>query len=436
MEDLKNKKSVTGEARDNSDMLLEEKLEIKRLELEIKKLELEKLEKEKLKREELEQVRNKGLSIENQELIKPEPIPKENHGEIKKDSRTETNKIQEIKTTIAKSYDSNITPKKRKIRIWCTILAIVIFIYMVAKNTSDANYYSSIEPVLNPEDYYMLTYQDIYDMYGDTPEQLDGRVGYDVGDYYLSFYYKHGYVESITYIPKQGFKYRRSPKDALYVFGLGDEVGRFGKDSHTEGLYRARNDYYITDVILDEASSEKKTLKSATIFFKENYPKREVFEGDFTNVQVIYNLISLVGEDKNYVIDSLGTDMEIKDHNTWFYYTELGAIEIFFRFNGAELVDTVYFYADEPIQYETSSQEAMVMFGANPTYKGWYLDDYYYYDKDGNGDDYDDKYYSGSRRYIRSEDYKVSTGIVEDFEIVGLDIENKTFAGVTIRARR
>ncbi len=451
-----------------TETILDEEIEIQKLELKKVELELElkKLELEKQKQEHLTQ--KVEILIEENLETKPEIIEpvtvepktasnvkvsllketvevdeKEVVG-IKKNNVKETRQVTTEKATnvkITKQVDKDknksktkTTTKKSKgrkmdkklLKKELYVLFIVFYIIFCAIVIDHIKYYKSIPLILNPEEYYMMTKQDIVDRFGkyDGKSQTGTGVTYEMKDYELSFGFDHGYVSRITYTPNEPFKYRYSSNEAFRLFGLEDKKDLFEKEGSFDSISRffAKSNYYVYAFVIDDIDIDKNTVGDVSVSFKENYPEIEVFEDDFSDIEVVYNLAQFVSKDKDYVTRYMGNYMELKDGDTWVYYTDLGRIEFWFP-QDSETVKFVNFFANEPMKYEDSTQEILVMFGINPLYNGFYLETY----------DYRQNYYIEGREpenITGYESYNNMNGGVGSVCIYGLDVEKKTFKHV------
>lgn len=277
------------------------------------------------------------------------------------------------------------TPEEKRLLI---ILVLGLIILFIIKNgvygAINKKYYESIPVILEAKDYYMLTRQDIIDIYGEPPVGATGDAAntYDLGEYKLFFSYENGYVWVIGYTPDEPFKYKNGLKDAFYLFGLGEEADDFKQEDRANVIYRKPYNY-ANAVAINDIDEKNKTIGEVGVFFQENYSKRPVFEDDFSDIPVIIDLVEYLHKDRNYVLNSLGSDYEIMYDldDMWYYYTDIGRITI--RYDETDIVSDVYFDAKEPMKYENSTQEIMVMFGIDPNLEGMYLADFDNYHKDG-----------------------------------------------------
>ncbi len=314
--------------------------------------------------------------------------------------------------------------QKRKKIIRYTLIAFFTFLLFISMNIyfqarakeeekESKAYYDSLEFILNPEDFYGLTRNDIQAIYG-YPYKIDlndTERTYAKNDYELSFYFKNGTIETILYNPKDKFKYRNSPQDIFYLFGLQDNLNQFyTSDSFADSYIDYRHTGQILkNILLCDNNYAEKTIDNVFIEIKNEMPKRKVFEADFTNVKQYYNLVSYLGNDIRNVIQALVQVYSSDSTRNINYKTDLGVIR--FTFDSNFKITAVSIELDEPMKYESSPQEAMVMFGINPKTEGIEL--------------------SAFDEYLGYESYNKVYHYDDSARIDGIDKVNKTFTGIT-----
>ncbi len=416
--------------------LTEEQLEIQRLELE-----LERNKKEQLRRElelEAKKLELRKKELEKQELLVRE-LEKESEEVIEKEKKQEKIAVKTenesatsvgiVNNELAKQVEE--TKSKQLVVVLSVLFAVVLLIFSI-QYYSTKKYYDSIPLILNAEDFAGKTANDIVEIYGrpDDPnnkyyhEHYDefryssGLIFYDMGDYELGFTFEHGFLAWVTYTPDELFTYKKSPKDALYLFGLEDKSNMFVEAGYPS-VFRIKGDNSLKLFRMERLNEEAKTAEYLTLYYKEQYPERKVFEGDFSKTPVVFDLVQYLYADQMSVINSLGSNVTISANGRLTYNTDLGELEMSLDEN--KQVDYIHLELNEPMKYETSIQEVMVMFGVDPYMNGIYLNEYV----DFKGE------FSGDKLYYL-ERYSNFKGVNSHIRIDDIDLENKTFKEIFI----
>lgn len=289
---------------------------------------------------------------------------------------------------------------RRGIAILSILFFIWYLIYFYKTEMETKAYYDGVEQVLDAREYYFFTYEDIYNLYGvpSAEEVASGSCTYDMGEYSLKFTFERGYVGTITYTPYIGTPYVNIFYDPYYLFELVDETSR------TKYIKWG----IIANVDID-VEYESQLIKEVVIEYREREIYEYIFQFDYEDIPVIFNLKRYVGQNKSKIVALLGEATNKENENLWIYNMELGDVVIEFE---NEYATTVSFIANEPIKYENTTQEALVMFGCVNTGDKLYLEDYNYY---------------GEYEVYTIDDYENSIAT-----ILGIDVENKTFNKVSI----
>ncbi len=379
--------------------------------LELEKQEIERLEQElELKKQQME--------FKRQELMQQELYAQQNQPVVPEYQYEVEGVDNEVEDTNNQMSENKVLENRRKLFKFC---AIVVFMFIMVcafiDNSKREEYYDSIPLIIeNPEEYYDMTYEDIVEIYGE-PNEV-GNFDYDMGEYELRFIFKHGYVSIISY-NRKGENFFENPKDGLYVFGLEDKADLFRNgDGFNKNIYRCSDTSYPIDAYgYDGINYSNNWEESVIIYFQEHYSDREVFEDDFSDTPVIYDLVQYLGMNQMSVYSLLGKCSEVGDLGEWTYYSKLGKLIIYF--DNSNKVKLVTFNANDPMKYEKSTQEAMVMFGVKPNATGIRLYEYPY--KGGN---------------FYNETYENTNLDWGSFSIRGIDLKEKTFKNVAINNMR
>ncbi len=408
------------------DELEAERVKIEELEIELKR------KKIAIRKQELELIRQ-SLEEENEEQELAVEESKETEESIA-EAEVEENEQQEEGLDITeqaqeRGFDFN------KLRIGFMVYIVIVVCLIVNSYFNSEEYYAKVkanqeyeekaakskELILEDvEQYDFMTYSDIIDIFGEpdrTSIFIYSSFIYDMGDYQLYINFKHGFVYNIAYIPDEPYVYKEET-DAFYVFGMEEDIDKFNNRVYgeiTEGKYHSHEaGYPISSLSLYDIDSKEKTAKALMIDFDEHYPEQEVFEDDFSDTPVIYDLVGLLGRNHRSIYKTLGSDFEDEGIDKWVYHADLGTIKIYFSDDG--YVSNISFEAYEPIKYEESTQEIMVMFGANPSNRSIQLV-YYGWDRTSYAESYEDRRQGVSWT---------------DFHLDGINLDEKTFRLVSV----
>ncbi len=301
------------------------------------------------------------------------------------------------------------------------LLSIAVKYSEDKKDKENAEYYNSLETIINVEDFYMLDRNDVQAIYGDPNKGKDFETGdldsdiwyYYEGEYTLKFLFVYGRVDTITYLPNTPFVYKNGMEDVFYLFGLSDEInvhniGEYNYVKYYDGWYFVNGS--IDKIIPKNVDEDNKTIEYIEIELNNELPERRVPEYDFSNIEEVHDLVQYLSWSYEDVYIAFGEGNNKQDDFPLVYDTEQGKLR-FYIYNDL-FVSSVSFESYEPINYITSTQESMVMFGVDQNLTSMHLEDI--------------------DEYVGSEKYE---GDEVGISIEGINYENKTFKYIHMNNR-
>lgn len=300
--------------------------------------------------------------------------------------------------------------------IW--VSAIVLFIVGIMYFGTRINVdYDEIPVMIDAKEYIGLSEEDVLAKLGEPDEIGDfNQYIYYFDDYKLKFNFKNYHIFCIYIIPNEPIMYKKSLQEGFYMLGLGDEFREFKYNGRS--TYDRIGDIEAGDIELidfywysdDESVPSVNYIEKITIGYSKLLPEKEVFEGDFSDVEVVLDLAKYLGVNKNEIFATFGEPKSPEDanENGVVYYLDIG--ELIFSYKGTNEVQIIYLKLAEPMKYEESVQEGMVMFGVDPNKQDIEL-------------------------YAIEEDLEIYNNVYDEndtMEIRGIDRENKTFWSVYI----
>ncbi len=261
--------------------------------------------------------------------------------------------------------------KKIDIKIWVGAIVMLLWVaLMVASNKSDEVYVENLKNLETIIDISEgpIREEKLVEMYGEPDVEESDKYTYYLEDGEFVFYFTNLYVEKMYYTPKEPIAYTKSPKELLYMLGVGGDDFNFNlvkvdeyQDEDHEG-YKCLNSHILV-ISIDEINREEKTVGSLSAWFYEQEPDVEVFDADYSDTEVVFEAFQLFECTKEEVYNKLGEPSEVNG-NGWRYYTDFGWIGISMTYY--EEVESVRLYFEDDRSYENSPQEALVMVGIDP----------------------------------------------------------------------
>ncbi len=249
-----------------------------------------------------------------------------------------------------------------------SVVSLIVFTgSLLFATTSCGVDYDDIEVIMDVNDYYPMSMEEVKEIYGEPDEDNIYTYIYNLNGYTITFNFNNMYIESIYYEPIKPITYKKDTKEIFYMFGLGETFHEFEEKENVlvdnrEAYMNKEGSVFV--VTFWERDKEMKTVGKVIINFKEYLPEVKVFEDDFSDVEMVLDLFQFIGLSKMDLYVNFGQPDDTLESLNWYYNTNVGELEI--GFDNYDKVESVDIYLKDNMRYDTSIQEALVMFGVSP----------------------------------------------------------------------
>ncbi len=258
-----------------------------------------------------------------------------------------------------------------KIIIFGVVLALVL-VQCTKINNEQVEEAEQVEEIIDVTQFYLMTKEEVIEVLGE-PERTDARfITFDRGEYKLVFGFYNLRVSGISYYPDEPIHYKEFNQFTEFfpMFGLGDRVDEFSLswDRDVHAFYDSKNPKDVSFLKFGAVNKERQTIDRIIIGFQEYDLDMKVLEDDYSDVEVVEDIVNYIGTSYEEVFEVWGNP-DREGVERWLYTTDIG--EILFKFDDNLNVESVYYsFESGKIKFNENAQEVLVMFGIDPKTKG------------------------------------------------------------------